>query len=155
MRYLDAAGLHAIGAGEGSFFVAEEFAFEQRARDCGAIHFHPWPGAPRRPSMNHARDDVLAGSALALDQHGNVGAGQLGQAVADVLHGLSPAEDNRIRRHFPQGLDERTDTAGCHRLFLTSRATLLLTSGGEPLTCTREATPGRSAGVPVKSSLCD
>ena len=78
VRHLDAARLHSVGAGEGSFFVAEKFAFEQGPRNRRAIHFHPGPGAPRRSRVDHARNDVFAGPAFALDQHGNVGARQLG-----------------------------------------------------------------------------
>ena len=44
--------------------------------------------------MNHARDNVFAGAALALNQDGNVGAGDLVHAVAQRLHNLRVAENH-------------------------------------------------------------
>ena len=52
--------------------------------------------------MNHARDNVFAGTALALNQDGNVGARDLVHAVAEGLHNLGAAEYNRLGRKFSQ-----------------------------------------------------
>ncbi len=64
--------------------------------------------------MNHARNNVLAGSALSLDEDRNIRACQFCETVADGLHGLRAPEDDRIGRHFSQRLDERAYTAGGH-----------------------------------------
>ena len=42
--------------------------------------------------MNHSRDNVFPGSAFPLDQHRHVRTRQLGQAFANSLHGLGPAQ---------------------------------------------------------------
>ena len=88
MRHFDAARLGAVGAGEGSFFVAEQFAFEKRAGNRGTIHLHPWTGLPWRSAVNHARNDVFAGAALSVDQHGDVGARDFCQPFAKSPHGF-------------------------------------------------------------------
>jgi len=88
--------------------------------------------------MNHARDDVFARSTLSLDEYGNIRARQFCQAVPDGLHAFRAPEHNGIGRHFPQGLNERTDTTGCHGWFLSM--------GGDSLTCTR-----RAKAFPVRS----
>ncbi len=109
MRHLDAPRFHAIGAGEGSFFVAEEFAFQQRAGNRWAIHLHPWSGLPRRSGVDHARDNVFAGAALSLDEHRDVGAGYLSQPFAQGPHGFGAPEDDRLGRHLAEGLNQGTD----------------------------------------------
>ena len=105
MRHLDAAGLGAVGAGEGSLFVTEQFAFEKRAGNRRAIYLYPRTGLPRRGGVDHAGDDVFAGATLSLDQHGDVGAGDLGQPLPQSPHGLGAAEYDGIGGHLAQGLD--------------------------------------------------
>jgi hypothetical protein len=79
MSELHAPNLLADGSRKGSFFMAEEFAFEQAGRDCGAIHldersilalaeavdgtgdqFFPCPGFTQdqygRPACRNCRD---------------------------------------------------------------------------------------------------
>ena len=114
MRHLDASGLHAVGAGEGSPFVAKQFAFQKCPGNSGAIDLHPRTGAPRRCGVNHARDDVFARAALALNQHRHVRGGQLGQAVPHRLHSFGATEHNAVGRHLPQRLDKRIHTSGGH-----------------------------------------
>ncbi len=45
-------------AGEGTFFVAEQFRFDQLGGHGGAIERHERPGAPRAFLVNRARDRV-------------------------------------------------------------------------------------------------
>ena len=52
--------------------------------------------------MDHAGDDVLAGAALALNQDGYVGAGDLVHAVPQRLHDLGATENDRLGRKFSQ-----------------------------------------------------
>ena len=48
--------------------------------------------------MDHAGNNVFAGTALALDQDGNVGARDLVHAVAKRLHDFRAAENYRLGR---------------------------------------------------------
>ena len=70
--------------------------------------------------MNEPRNNVFARTALPLDQHRNIGAGQFGQAVADGLHGFGASKNDRIRRHLSQRLNKRAYAADCHDFFLPS-----------------------------------
>src|SRR5438445_9524143 len=76
MGQFDASRFRSVGAGEGAFFISEELTFEQSAWDGGAIDFYEGAGAAGRARVDHAGDDVFAGTAFALDQHGDVGAGE-------------------------------------------------------------------------------
>ena len=67
LREEAAAG--AVGAGEGALGVAEELALEQRLRDRGAVHRHEGLVAARRLRVDRAREHLLAGAALAREQH--------------------------------------------------------------------------------------
>src|SRR5262249_37738821 len=57
-------------AGEGAGFVAEELAFDELARQRRAIELLERTFGARRQLMNRARDELLARSALAGDEHG-------------------------------------------------------------------------------------
>src|SRR5260370_5439360 len=82
----DASGLHAIGAGEGYLFIAEQFTFKQGAGNCRTIHFDPGTRLPGRSGVDHARDNVFAGAALSVDEYGNVSASDLGEAFTKGPH---------------------------------------------------------------------
>src|ERR1700722_6489258 len=105
MRHFNAARLRAVGAGEGSFFVAEQFAFEQGTGNCGTIYFDPRTGLPWRRGMDHARNNVFARTTLSVDEHGHVGSGDLGQTFTKSSHRLGRTEYDGVRRHLPKGLD--------------------------------------------------
>jgi hypothetical protein len=105
VRHLDAAGLGAVGAGESSFFVAEQFAFEKSAGNRRAIHLYPRTCLPGRTGVNHARDNVFARATFSLDQYRDVGAGDFGQALPQSPHGFGAAEYDGIGGHLAQGLD--------------------------------------------------
>ncbi len=92
LRQVELAELLAIGAGECAGLVAEQLAFQQLVRDGRAVHFHErLVAAPRLP-VNHARDNFLAGAALAADQHRGRGVGHLLDGVLHLLHAGAGAE---------------------------------------------------------------
>jgi hypothetical protein len=70
VRALKPAGRLIHRARESSSFVTEELAFEQTARDRGAVEGHEAILAPRTRLVNRPRHDFLAGASLALNQDG-------------------------------------------------------------------------------------
>src|ERR1017187_7263286 len=52
----------AVGAGKRAAHSAEEFAFQQRRRDGGAIHRHEGLLGAQAVAMDHARHQFLAGA---------------------------------------------------------------------------------------------
>ena len=52
--------------------------------------------------MDHARDDVLASTALALNQDWDIGAGHFVQTLPKRLHDLRMTEYDRFGRKFSQ-----------------------------------------------------
>ena len=73
--FLDAAEFLADGAGEGAFFVAEEFAFQEVFGDGGAIDADVILLAAAAQAVEGAGDEFLAGAAFAQDEDGGVGGG--------------------------------------------------------------------------------
>ena len=71
---LDQAQLALAGVGEGAALVAEQLALDQGLRDRGAVELDERAARPRRAVVQHARDRLLAGAALAGDQHHRHGA---------------------------------------------------------------------------------
>ena len=67
------SGLALGGAGEGALFVAEQFALQERLRQGRAVHADEWGRAPAACLVDGPRDEFLAGTALAADQHGGLG----------------------------------------------------------------------------------
>src|SRR5579885_1047100 len=84
----------ALGPGERAAHVAEELALEQRLRERGAVLHDEGPAAPRPALMNGARQELLAGARLALEEHGHA-------APARALD-----EEQRLA-HARRGGDER------------------------------------------------
>ncbi len=87
VRQLQAAHLAHDGAGECAFLMAKELAFEQAGGDGGAIQLDKGALAARAQPVDGARQQLLAGSRLALDQHGGIGRGHrlnLAQHVAQA-----------------------------------------------------------------------
>ena len=80
MRQLEAAEAPLGRPGERPFLVAKELRRDQFARNGRAVDAHEGPGRTRRPPMDRAGDEFLAGAGLASDQHGGVGPGDLGDA---------------------------------------------------------------------------
>ena len=86
-------------------FVPEQFAFEQVFSQSGAIDGHEGTGRPQAVAMHRAGDQLLAGSALAQDQHIGIGrrhfgnlALQIVQLVAHAYHAVLDPEF-RLQAH--------------------------------------------------------
>ena len=63
-------GARRDGAGERALLVAEELALEHALGERLAVDGDERPADALAPVVEHARDELLAGAALALDQHG-------------------------------------------------------------------------------------
>src|SRR5207245_2919060 len=61
------------GAGEGAYLMAEQLAFEQPCRDRRTVNLDEGPLATLTQIVDRASDEFLAGTSLALNQHGGVG----------------------------------------------------------------------------------
>ena len=90
----DIAGLGGVGVGEGAFFVAEEFAFKERAGNRGAVDFDAGAGGEAGARVNVLGEEAFAGAVFALDEDGEVGGKDLGDHLPDGLHGGGAAEDD-------------------------------------------------------------
>src|SRR5262249_4050464 len=75
---LEAPRLLAVGARERAALVAEELRLQQRLGQGGAVDGQEGTVGPAARGVNRARDDFLAGAALAGDQHGGLRRGHLG-----------------------------------------------------------------------------
>jgi hypothetical protein len=92
---LDLARLGLAGVGEGALLVPEQLRLQQVLGDRGAMDLQERPVAPRPAVVDEVREQVLAGTALALDQHGAGDGGQAGGDLQHLLHG-------RRHRHHPR-----------------------------------------------------
>ena len=72
------------GAGEGAALVAEQLALDQLAAERGAVHLDQRLAAARAAVVQRVGHQLLAGAALAADQHGDVGVGDLGDGLEDA-----------------------------------------------------------------------
>src|SRR5439155_13076546 len=104
MSLFHAAGLRTVGARERALFVSEQFAFEQGARNSGTVNLDERTALPRGEAVDHAGDDVLAGSTLTLNQHRNVGACQLVQPIPQGAHCLGTSKYHSVGRDLAEGL---------------------------------------------------
>src|SRR5690606_939720 len=86
------AALGGVGAGEGAAHVAEQLALEQRADQRAAVDRDERLAGAAAAVVDGAGDQLLAGAALAGDQHGGVGAGDLADGGAQLLHGGRAAD---------------------------------------------------------------
>jgi hypothetical protein len=97
VRELELALAGRDGAGEGATLVAEQFRLEQGLRDRGAVDADEWPVAARTRVVDGAGDDLLARSALALQEHGAARISDHGDLLAQLL-------DRRVASEQPMGL---------------------------------------------------
>src|SRR3954470_5528823 len=91
---VELAQLLAAGPGECALLVSKKFALQQLVRDGGAIHFYEGPLPASGLRINHARDHLLAGAALAANEHGGIGVGHFFDGELDVLHLRAGAEQH-------------------------------------------------------------
>src|SRR5436189_160216 len=78
------AGMSPRGAGERTALVAEQLALEHARGDRAAVDMEERAGGARGSRVDGARDETLAGAALAEDEHARVAAGD----AVDRLHEL-------------------------------------------------------------------
>ncbi len=76
----------AHGAGKGARFMAEQFGFDQRRRQGGAVDGDEGLARPGAEVVQRAGDQVLAGARLAHDQHIGFGRPQRADAPPQVDH---------------------------------------------------------------------
>jgi hypothetical protein len=87
-------------AGEGALLVAEQLGFEERVGDRGAVHRDEGLAGPVRLGVEMACQHLLAGAALAGDEHARLGARHLlGHAHHPLHGGIAPDEGPAVRRH--------------------------------------------------------
>ena len=104
----DQAGLIGHRAGERSAAMAEQLAVGELARGGRAVVGQERGGAARRADVNRARDQLLAGAALAGDQHREVVALQPLDLIDHACHrgaGAEEARQQRLERAFGGGVD--------------------------------------------------
>ncbi len=92
VRELEAALAIVPRVREGAAHVAEHLAFEERRRDAAEIHFDERPRLTPAVAMDRFRHELLAGAALAGDQHRRIGRG-------DAPHQLQDAQQPRVFAH--------------------------------------------------------
>jgi hypothetical protein len=80
-------------AGERTFFVAEQFAFQKLLGNRGAIHREERLFAAVAVMINRAGDKFLAGAALAGDERGGVARGDLADEFENLLHRFAAPDD--------------------------------------------------------------
>ena len=86
VRQLELALSLRVRAGVGAALVAEQLGLEQGVRDRAAVDRHERPVAPRAVRVDGPRQELLARSTLALDQHGDVGPRDAAHDREDLAH---------------------------------------------------------------------
>src|SRR5215813_2521746 len=94
IRLIELAQLLAMRAGECSGFVAEEFTLQQFIGDRRTIHFYEGLFAAVRLRIDHARDDLFSGTALAPDEYSGGGVGNLLDGHLDLFHLRAGAKEH-------------------------------------------------------------
>ena len=99
VRAVEQSRLRALGVGERTLRVPEQLALQQRLGHRRAVDGHEGPAATVAPLVDRARDDLLAGAALAGDEHGGVGRRDALDQVVCLLHrGALPDEGVESRQ---------------------------------------------------------
>ena len=80
------------GAGEGPFFVAEEFGFDEVFGDEGAIEFDERGFGAGALEVEGTGDEFFAGATFALDEDGGLGTSDFADELAELEHGGGLAE---------------------------------------------------------------
>ena len=89
-------GAAGLGAGEGALLVAEQFGFDQVARDRRHVDGDERTRAPLAVVVQRARDQFLAGAGFAGDHHRQVGLHQAREHAVDVLHRRRAADQRDV-----------------------------------------------------------
>ena len=128
----------AARAGEGALLVPEELGLEQRLGERGAVHRHERPVAAAARAVDALGDHLLAGAALAGDEHGRVGARVALRERAHPRHGAAS------RRRGPRGRSGRRSGEGGARSGARARAAGSSRPPGRSSTAPRCTPPSRS-----------
>ena len=80
-------------ASEGAFHMAEQFGFQQLFRKCPAVDCNHRAVAQFVCLVQRARQQFLAGTATAGDQHADIGAGYLFDLIENSLHKWAAGND--------------------------------------------------------------
>ena len=121
MRHLELAELARRRAGERALLVAEQLGLEQGLGNRGAVDGDKRSVGARTERVQRAREQLLAGAALAFDQHGRVGRRRAVQRQRDLLQLRIFADD--LRRAAPRGqLLFEQDVLGRHPALRDARA---------------------------------
>src|SRR5579863_968823 len=86
VRRFEKAGFHAFSAAESALFVPEQLALHQMFGQSGAIYVDERLAGATRIMMYRARDQFLAGAALARDQDGRISAANFGRRRDKTTH---------------------------------------------------------------------
>ena len=81
----------AVGAGEGALLVPEQLRFQEGLGHGGAVDGHEGPGPTRARPVQRASDQLLAGAALAEQEHGSVAVRHRAHLLEHRLHRARPA----------------------------------------------------------------
>ena len=95
---LELAGFGALGAGEGSGFVAEELAFEQVVGNGGAVDLDERIPAAVGAGKDEASGNFFADAALSTNEYGSAGGGDLLDGLAHLDHvwrGVEELQESR------------------------------------------------------------
>ena len=98
---------------ERALLMAEQFGFQQRLRQGGAIECHEGTTRPARGCVDMSRQHLLAGPTFAGDEQRGIGACERGRAFHQLDHGRV-AVDRRIGRG-TRGLEHGGDQVGLGR----------------------------------------
>lgn len=106
----DTTKLGRARAGEGTFLIAKQLGLEERVGNGGAADLYQRTPSAQGHGMQEANEDLLPGSALALQQDRNVSLRYPLEAIADGKHDGRLAEDDIERRRS----EVRTVDLMCH-----------------------------------------
>src|SRR6185437_8734817 len=82
----DAAGAGLDGSGEGAAGVTEEFSFEKRLRNRGAVEHGERLGRSAAEAVDRGGHDLLARARLAFDEYGRVTRGDQADEIRQLAH---------------------------------------------------------------------
>src|SRR5207249_2003651 len=92
-----------MSAGESAFDGAEEFAFDQLARQRGAIDLDDSGFAPRTERMDQIGNDLFAGAAFAGDEDGDIAGGDAFDSANDLLDDRAAKYGRGVAAHGLEG----------------------------------------------------
>ncbi|MNE53726.1 hypothetical protein D3C80_1484690 [compost metagenome] len=82
-----------MGTGEGALFVTEQFGLDQLLGNRTAVDRHEGLFGAARQAVQGVGHQLLAGPALAADQHRRIGRPELAQQLAQLAHARRIAEE--------------------------------------------------------------